>query len=74
MHKVRDIEIMEKLGNSLREARKRLGISQEELSHRSGLTLSQIARIETAKINASISTVYVLANAMGMKVSELVDF
>ncbi|OFX18402.1 MAG: transcriptional regulator [Bacteroidetes bacterium GWA2_31_9] len=58
----------------LKEIRKQLGVTQEELSFKSGLELSQIARIETCKINPTLSTVFIIARALNIQVKELFDF
>ena len=58
----------------LKKVRKEQGYSQEKLSDKSGITLSQIARIETIKINPSLSTVFALARAMNISLPELFDF
>jgi len=47
------------------------GITQEELAYKTGLALSQIARIETGKLNTSISTVQVILDALGAEANEL---
>jgi transcriptional regulator with XRE-family HTH domain len=49
-------------------------ITQEELAYRSELTLSQIARIETVKINPTVSTMFRIAKALDVSLSELFDF
>lgn len=58
----------------LRLIRKENNLTQEELALRSGLTLSQIARIETARINPTLSTVFCIARTMNIKLTELFDF
>lgn len=50
------------------------GFTQEELSYESGLTLSQIARIETVKTNPTVSTIFKIARTLNINVSELFDF
>ncbi|MCY7353222.1 MAG: helix-turn-helix domain-containing protein [Cytophagaceae bacterium] len=46
----------------------------EELSFRSGLALSQIARIETVRTNPTVSTICALAKALEVRPSVLFDF
>ena len=74
MHKVRNTEVMVAFGSHLRNLRKRAGLSQEDLAFKSDLALSSIARIETGRLNTSISTVVVLAKALGIDKKELFDF
>ncbi len=55
----------------LKAVRKRLGITQEELSNLSGLTLSQIARIETVRTNPTISTIFSICRGLKIQPEEL---
>ncbi|MGQ9621164.1 MAG: helix-turn-helix domain-containing protein, partial [Bacteroidales bacterium] len=58
----------------LKQVRKVKDLSQEELALRCELSLSQIARIETARINPTLSTVFRLARALDIELSELFNF
>ena len=69
-----DEEGLKKLAEKLKEVRKKQGFTQEELAYQSELTLSQIARIETMKINPTVSTMFRIARTLDVPVSELFDF
>ncbi|MET3127842.1 transcriptional regulator with XRE-family HTH domain [Arcicella rosea] len=69
----RDQRYLEKVGKRIVTLREGLGISQEKLSELSGLDTRQIGRIERAENNSSISMVKKIADALKVKVSELVD-
>ena len=71
VQKVRNEEYLLVFAENLKRIRKSKEITQETLAFKSGLSLSQIARIETGKINTSISTVYVLAKALEVRPGEL---
>jgi len=71
VHSVRDQKFLNRLAKNLKKVRKDRGISQEELAYKSGLTLSQIARIETAKINTTVSTIHVILQTLGAEANEL---
>jgi transcriptional regulator with XRE-family HTH domain len=58
----------------LKVLRAKHGFTQEQLAFESGLAVSQIARIETAKINPSLSTVFAIARAMNIPLKELFGF
>ena len=58
----------------LKKVRLREGYTQNQLAFESGLTLSQIARIETARINPTLSTIFVLARTLNVRLSDLFDF
>lgn len=58
----------------LKELRKEIGITQTQLAFESGLSLSQIARIETAKINPTLSTVFAITRALDIPPRKMFDF
>jgi len=59
------------LGENLRRARERLGITQEEVGHRSGVHPTEVSRIEAGKRDPRISTLERLAKAVGVPPSDL---
>lgn len=59
------------LGHVIREARSDSRISQEELGLRTGVHRNYIGGIERGERNPSVSTVAVLAEELGVKMSEL---
>lgn len=69
-----DEEGLKLLAKRLKEVRSEKGLTQEELSHRSEITLSQIARIETVKTNPTVSTLFKLARGLQVSPKELFDF
>ena len=59
---------------SMIEARRAEGLTQKELSERSGITQADISRLEHGNANPSIRTLQRLANAMGKTLKiEFVD-
>jgi predicted transcriptional regulator len=58
----------------MKKIRSEKNITQEELVYTSGLSLSQIARVETAKVNPTLCTVFVIARYLEVSPKELVDF
>lgn len=58
----------------LKEVRKIKKVSQEELALRAELSLSQIARIETARINPTLSTVFRIIRSLDIELSEFFNF
>lgn len=69
-----DQEGLELLAKRLKEIRAEKGVSQEELAYRSEITLSQIARIETVRINPTVSTIFKIARTLEVPLSELFNF
>jgi len=62
-----------KLGPNLRAARIKLGLTQEEVAHRSGLQPGEISRIEHGKRDPQVSTVERLAKALETTPGKLLD-
>jgi predicted transcriptional regulator len=69
-----EYEELKKFAVQLKKKRKEKGYSQEELAYKSEIALSQIARIETAKINTTLSTVFKIAKTLEIETKELFDF
>lgn len=59
------------LAENLRQYRKLHGYSQEELANECGLHRTYIGSVERGERNVSLSTLEVLANALGVSVPEL---
>ncbi len=69
-----DEEGLTKLASKIKEVRGNKGYTQEDLAYESGLSLSQVARIETIKINPTVSTIFKIARTLDVQVSDLFDF
>ena len=72
--KVYDKEGLTLLGQRIRDVRKEKKFTQEEIAYESGLTLSQIARIETSQGNPTVSTIFKIARTLKVNASVLFDF
>jgi transcriptional regulator with XRE-family HTH domain len=59
------------LGTNLRAARERLGLSQEEVGHRSGVHPTEVSRIENGKRDPQVSTLRRLADAVEVPPGDL---
>ena len=61
------------LGKALQDARKKGGLTQQELCHEAGLSYSTLAKIERGAIKApSIFTIHRIATVLGVTLNELV--
>lgn len=69
----RDEKLLKRFGRHLKEIRKARGITQEELAYQSDISLSQIARIETGRINPTLCTLAVIAENLNISLKELTD-
>ena len=61
------------IGSKIRETRNNKGLSMEKVAHLSGLSYSQIIRIENAKINTSIYQLYLISKALEVTMGEICD-
>ena len=70
----RDEIIMQKLGSNIKRIRIQKDLSQEELSYKAELDISQIGRIERGQVNTSVSILNKIAIALSVELKELFDF
>lgn len=73
MINIKNKELVVAVGNRIRDLRKERNISQEDLANEAEIPLSQIGRIERGETNPTISTLYVLAQALKVDIKSLVD-
>ncbi len=70
---ISDETINKMIGARIRQIRREKGLTTQQLAQRVGVTQSQISQIETGKSAASIVTLYRLARALGMSLSEALE-
>ena len=58
----------------IQKLRKQVGITQNQLAFEAGISLSQVARIETARINPTLSTVFAISKALDIPLASIFDF
>ena len=58
-------------GAALRQLRAERGVSQERLAHLTGLDRTYVSGIERGERNPSLANILKLADALGVRVSEL---
>jgi transcriptional regulator with XRE-family HTH domain len=61
-------------GKRMAVIRKLRGVSQERFASESGLARSHVSGIERGKINVSLATICVIAQALHVEPKELLDF
>jgi DNA-binding response OmpR family regulator len=59
------------IGRVIRDARKNQELTLKQLARRTGLSVSLLSQIERAESSASISSLYKIASALRLKMSEL---
>ena len=65
------MNLKERVGLNLQDARRAKGISQEELAHRASVNRGYVVKIENAKYSASLTTLEKIAQALNIDPSEL---
>ena len=59
-------------GRIIRELRMKQGVSQEVLSGLAGVARTHLTMIENGEKNANVDTLWRIADALGMRLSELI--
>jgi transcriptional regulator with XRE-family HTH domain len=62
------------LGSNLRDARKKLDLSQEQVAERSGVHTTEVSRIESGKRDPRVSTLKRLAAAVEVPPGRLLEY
>jgi transcriptional regulator with XRE-family HTH domain len=71
--RARSQEVAVRLGENLRRARRRVGLSQEQVAIRASLHRTEIGLLERGGRVARVDTLIQLAGAMSIRPSELID-
>ena len=61
-------------GDRIRNLRYLNNLTQDELAEKTDLSCRNLSDLENGKINTSYATIYLLAKAFGITISELFDF
>jgi len=67
-------DLLIEFGKNLKKVRNREGLSQEALALKVGISSSSVARIETGKINTTVSTAMHIAEKLDVPFADLFDF
>lgn len=66
----RDTDIVDAFARFLQERRRALGLSQEELAHRAGLSTSYVSLLESRKRQPTLTVLYRLSKELGLSLPE----
>ena len=70
---IRNKEVLVKFGERLKSLRIANGMTQEELAFAADIELSQVHRLESAKTNATLSTLTAISSALEVTLSQLFE-
>lgn len=62
-----------KIGENIKRIRKTKGLNQSQLARACGMDRQHMEKIENAKVSANVYTLYVISEALKVKMSELVS-
>jgi len=62
------------IGERIRQLRTERGISQQDLAALCDFEKSNMSRIESGKTNLTLKNMYKISRALGVRLSDLVDF
>lgn len=63
-----------KVGKRIQELRELKGVSQQDLAAKCNFEKSNMSRLESGRVNPTLSTFEKIANALGVSLSELFNF
>jgi transcriptional regulator with XRE-family HTH domain len=66
-------KLLKALGKKVKALREAKGLSQYALSDESGISRSQIVRLENGELNCTMATLLQVAQALEVEVKELVE-
>ena len=67
------IDLAIKIGENIKKIRSTKGLNQSQLAKACGMDRQHMEKIENAKVSANIYTLYVLSEALKVKMAELVN-
>lgn len=73
MQYVKDEKLLKAIGKRIKEIRRKRNLTQVELGVKCNNYAEQIGRIERGQLNVTISTLNILAQALQVTLSELVN-
>lgn len=66
-------ESAKRLGNNIKRIRLKKGMTQGDICRKLGLDRAYISNLENGKKNPTLSTIEKIANALGVKASDLLN-
>ena len=68
------IDLAIKIGENIKKIRSKKGLNQSQLAKACGMDRQHMEKIENAKVSANIYTLFVISEALKVKMAELVNF
>lgn len=64
----------EKLGKNIKKARRKSGLTQQQVAERSGIHVSYYSRIERGVVNPSVEVLKSISKTLKVKSSDILPF
>ena len=74
MNYFRDDKGIKQLGKRIKKLRLEQKVSQIQLAFESGISREQLGRIESGKINTSVSNIFAIAKALNVELKDVFEF
>ena len=68
-----NVEIRKRVGERIKQIREKKGISQQEIAVACDFEKSSMSRIEAGRTNPTVTTLYKISIALGVKMKDLID-
>lgn len=68
------MDTSKKIGDKIKEIRKKKKLTQVEVAQKAGIHFNYFARLERGEVNPSIQTIESIANALKVKSSDILFF
>lgn len=65
-------ETLQRIGSTIKDARRRLNVSQLEVSQHAGIDRAYLSSIETGKQNMTIAVLEQIGTVLGLRLSQMV--
>ena len=67
------VDLALRIGENIKRIRKEKGLNQSQLARACGMDRQHMEKIENAKVSANVYTLYVISEALKIKISEIVS-
>lgn len=74
MNYIRDDKVIKQLCKKIKMLRLEQKVSQTQIAFEAGISSEQLGRIESGKINTSVSNIFAIAKALNVELRDVFDF
>lgn len=67
-------KLAEQIGEKIKQIRERQGLTQDTIAKKASLSTNYYARVERGEANATVETLQMITQALGVKSSDILPF